>query len=1095
LLSNSKHEKKESDSAKSDLVKMDLIYSEDTQFKYWTSRLFNEVYLRKDLPVVYSKSWENDDSKEFQYFMGRLRDLAFEYGKNEKELRDWSETETINNWVKPILDALGWSDKCTKMQTPFLEETSFTYANKVYRTDILIVDIPKEAKYIREAEGDEKIREARNSILIPVEAKYWKRLEQYRLEINEDQKRRDQKDDDISRITTPNEQILRYMDVFRKDWGMLTDGATWRLFNREISSDDPERCFDFNLYSLIESILTEKNEHDRKEVTESAKYFYFFFSKNSHFPKNSGEEAFVNEILRYSKRYVSKIEEDLKERFISAMNHACNGLYRAVSKQKKEVDLSTIRSVSESALFNILFIKSIESRNILPMNNPNYRKLSISNIIDKIEDFDPEKDIEINIRNLNRVFKQGNGNSFSYENLGIEIHDRIIRLTKIIHDGKSPKDDFGFEIAGFKQSIFSNLEWKIFQECKLENSSWTQILFELAYAESDIKSRKYQQIPYSYFTPRQLGSIYESFLEFKLDVAEVDLIFEKKQWKPADLKSKKYRESKLPTVRKGELYFTPDNSERKATGSYYTPDYIVQFIVNETLDFKKYKSSKEILNLKICDPAMGSGHFLVNSLKWLTSKYIELMASESEGDLKISQQEAKRRVLDSCIFGVDINPRAVKLSKMSLWLESAHINYKLERLDDHLLHGDSLIENASNYSLSFQWKNKFPRIFSEGGFDAVVGNPPYIFARNNRFSDEQKSYFTKNYNWSSFQSNSYCLFVELAYKILKTEGRLGFVIPNNWMTLSSCLKFREEFLVSFEETQIVNCYDKIFKEASVDCSLIIATKNSNKNKLCELLTLKDGKFETVYTGKIKGTTINFSSSEIDEDLFESLERAQTLGELYVVKSGLVAYEVGKGLPSQTKEMKNTRVYHSKMKLDSSYLPYLHGKDVCRYELKDVREYIKYGPNLAAPRKVEIFKSPRVLVRQIPSKLPYCIEAVATDSFLINDRNSNNVICDNFEEALFVMAVLNSKTVSEWFVKKFDKFQRKTFPQFKVNELELFPIPSASIAEKNRISEYAQKLMSAIRLNNKEKIKSLDEKIEKIVTQLFLSRKLEIKKVS
>jgi len=138
-------------------------------------------------------------------------------------------------------------------------------------------------------------------------------------------------------------------------------------------------------------------------------------------------------------------------------------------------------------------------------------------------------------------------------------------------------------------------------------------------------------------------------------------------------------------------------------------------------------------------------------------------------------------------------------------------------------------------------------------------------------------------------------------------------------------------------------------------------------------------------------------------------------------------------------MKDERIYHSNEKTSENVLQYLDGKDVCRYEIKWGGNWLKYGENLAAPRVMHLFNSPRILVRQIPSKPPFCIQAAFTQDNMLNDRNSNNVV-DIQEDPNFILAIINSKLTSFWFLNKFDKFQRGTFPQFKVKELALFRQP-------------------------------------------------------
>ena len=172
-----------------------------------------------------------------------------------------------------------------------------------------------------------------------------------------------------------------------------------------------------------------------------------------------------------------------------------------------------------------------------------------------------------------------------------------------------------------------------------------------------------------------------------------------------------------------------NNSERKSTSSYYTPDYIVLYIVKETIGpLCEGKSSQEIRNLKVCDPAMGSGHFLHGALNFLTKKYLDAWELEKPSEDVPTTEAAKIDVLD-CLFGVDINPRAVKLEKMSLWLESAHPGKRLENLGDQ-------IKCANALDMDELWKTSHQKT-EFNYFDSIIGNPLYVDYRSIPLEDKK----------------------------------------------------------------------------------------------------------------------------------------------------------------------------------------------------------------------------------------------------------------------------------------------------------------------------------------------------------------------
>ena len=393
------------------------------------------------------------------------------------------------------------------------------------------------------------------------------------------------------------------------------------------------------------------------------------------------------------------------------------------------------------------------------------------------------------------------------------------------------------------------------------------------------------------------------------------------------------------------------------------------------------------------------------------------------------------------------------------------------------------------------WHTWFYDVFSKGGFDIVIGNPPYVFARNSEekgMSQDDKTTYYKKFALAKYQINLYHLFVEQGVNLLNLKGIFTFIIPNNWMTINTNKYFRK-YVLSKSNIKITNFYKKVFENADVDSSILIFTNNDKHPivTLSEVLTLGDvSKVKDITSDSLlsnKDYVINIELFKNDEyyDIMSKMEaNSILLKDISVVKAGLKAYEVGKGVPSQTEEMKKNRCYHSVYKMDNTYYPYICGRDVKRYLISwEKQEYLKYGDNLAAPRgDWKLFSSPRILVRQIPSKLPYSINACYTDEIILNDINSM-IIYDIRCNPLYLLGILNSKPLSFWFAHKFGKLQRGLFPQFKVNELSIFPIPHASNAQQDELSHLVMKILSIkkedINVNTSELETIIDLKVAEL----------------
>jgi len=466
------------------------------------------------------------------------------------------------------------------------------------------------------------------------------------------------------------------------------------------------------------------------------------------------------------------------------------------------------------------------------------------------------------------------------------------------------------------------------------------------------------------------------------------------------------------------------------------------------------------------------------------------------------------------LYGVDLDMQAVEIARLNLLINTLEEKGKLPSLDKNIKNGNSLIsgtdEELEKYfgknfrdKKPFNWEEEFPEVFRQGGFDVIIGNPPYIFARGGNFPEAEKKYYYDNYKLQKYQINTYLLFIERAYNLLKQNGRLGFIVPNNWLTINTFKNLREFILKETGRVRIVNAVEAVFSQASVDtCILIFGKSKPTEIQLGELREnqvslMKKYKPEDFYANDfILNIAKTFTLK--DNALFNKINsNSFPLGNMAKVSTGLKAYQEGKGNPIQTKEIKDSRRYHSQERLDKTFFPYLQGSDVKRYSLDWSKEYLSYGDWLAEPRKSVPFNGHRILVRQIPSPLPYCINAVYTEGYYLNDINSM-VIFDSIKgyDIRYILGIINTKLISYWFANVFDKFQRKIFPQFKVNELAKFPIYQADKNKQEVIIELVDKIMKLKKdlkkldansnewVRTKEEVEKTDKKIDEEVYKLY-----------
>ena len=398
-----------------------------------------------------------------------------------------------------------------------------------------------------------------------------------------------------------------------------------------------------------------------------------------------------------------------------------------------------------------------------------------------------------------------------------------------------------------------------------------------------------------------LGSVYESYLGYKLSTT-------------------KSKNKKLFDEEGREITIHKDAKKRKEQGIYYTPIFIVDYIVRNALKpvLDKCTSINDLKKIKVLDPACGSGSFLIKALEAIAEKYKEF-GSDNE--------HIKRQIILENLYGVDLDMQAVEIARLNLLINSLDTKDTLPMLDKNIKNGNSLISGADedlekqfgkNWrdKKPFNWQEQFPQVFKQGGFDVIIGNPPYIkeFVNKSAFDGLHNSpyYQGKMDLWTMFA----CVSIDL----LKNGGIMSFIAPNNWISNAGASIFRDKILKEGELKTFIDFGDyKVFEQAGIQTMvyvfekkkpsekyeidyLRIDDKNIAEDKLVFNLFGEKTKID-IEPKKLVGKNLTFSTSE-SEPIFNKLENRKNFE--------LTDKEVGQGIvaaPDKYFLEKNINLYN------------------------------------------------------------------------------------------------------------------------------------------------------------------------------------------
>jgi predicted type IV restriction endonuclease len=551
---------------------------------------------------------------------------------------------------------------------------------------------------------------------------------------------------------------------------------------------------------------------------------------------------------------------------------------------------------------------------------------------------------------------------------------------------------------------------------------------------------------------------------------------------------------------------------RKAGGVFYTPQYIVEYIVKNTVGkLIEGKTPKEIEKIKIVDPACGSGSFLVGAFEFLLNYHVNYYHEKGFADKKTKDNpftpqgtlttHEKKRILLNNIFGVDIDANAVEVTKLSLLLKcmegetEASIKQQvtmfhervLPDLDNNIKDGNSLIDVdifdsaidlvGERKIKPFSWKKEFPAVFKHDGFDVVIGNPPYVMLQNLE-TRETYDYCLRKFQSAKYKIDTYQLFTEQSLKLLNDKGFLGFITPNTFLKNIHAEPLRKFILNNAIIKEILLFKYPVFVDASVDTCVFVFEKGkfSSKNELC----VKQAEVPYVLKNLISIKQSDFlKNNRTDFNLLISGKDSEILNKMNKVSDPLDTFcDAYFGI--QTFDRKT---FVSTKKLNKNYEPVIDGGNIEPYYLKTSTEFVNYIPSaIKSGGNESIYRQNRVCIRQIGA---YPIATfVPMGIFTLNTVYNVYLKEKNDINLKFILGIVNSSSI-KYFWKKNNSDEKKTFPKIKKEAILSIPIPTLKKDDKRKYSydEIIKNVDFLLKLNEELKDSKLPSKTEQIKNRI------------
>ncbi|MDZ7585653.1 MAG: hypothetical protein U0938_12615 [Thiobacillus sp.] len=660
-------------------------------------QLFSTDFLLRGIQET--ETWKGVPDAELDAFIDQLRAHYAPFTADSA----LNESQTEDELIEPVIDLLGWNEA-------WISQVNLSESGREDVPDFLLfADPPAKDRALKVPDS----ARARHGVAL-LEAKRWLRqLDRSEESGAGNRKRRD--------FGTPSSQMLRYLsraDVMSDravKWGILTNGTIWRLYWQDARSR-AEDFFEIDLAGLL-GVPGVQPELDSYETRHGLKLFWLVFGRDAFNPQawDSQRRTFHAIALSEARLYEETVSDQLGNRvFTEVFPSLCAALAAGDPEARKtaqgeytEEYLEALREAALLLLYRLLFLFYAEDRRLLPVMDARYAPYSLSDLRDVV------------------ALARDDGKTLSSRST--RYWDVLSDLFRLISDG-----DDAVGMPAYNGGLFESARSPVLARAKVADAQLAPVIDALSRRVEDILKPR---INYRDLSVAHLGGIYERLLEYRLEETN------------------------------GKLTVNKAGFARKGSGSYYTHDALVRLILDEAVgrlvgerkqafdDLLKSLHKKSSLNppewdaldssdpasqfltLKICDPAMGSGHFLVALVDWLADRVLETAQSSAEAVndcgfaahladqnrpwvspvvariadirrriLKAAAEHGwaidprqlddrhivRRMILKRVIFGVDKNAMAVELAKVALWLHTFTVGAPLSFLDHHLRHGDSL---------------------------------------------------------------------------------------------------------------------------------------------------------------------------------------------------------------------------------------------------------------------------------------------------------------------------------------------------------------------------------------------------------------------